>query len=256
MSSPTGSASPAASGRETLWVIVPCFNEVDGVGETVGDVLRHAPKLPVDVRVLMVDDGSTDGTRERMAELCAAHAECSMLVNPRNMGTGRSVLRAYESIPDRSWVCVIPGDNELVFSSIDNHLAIRDRHDLVFGYLQNAVIRTIPRRFASWAFTKVVNTLYGFPWRYLNGMKLYRVEVFRGLEIRSSGHAFMAEMVAKAQLRRPELRIGEVPFVARGRARGGTKAARPAAILRAVWDVWRGSRSVARFREQVVRGGR
>jgi glycosyltransferase involved in cell wall biosynthesis len=253
MSSPTAPGTVTSVGRETLWVIIPCLDEAEGVVETVGDVLRHAPKLPVDVRVLMVDDGSTDGTPERMAELCAAHPECSMLVNPRNMGMGRSVLRAYDGIPDGSWVVVIPGDNELVFASIDNHLAIRENHDLVFGYLQNAVIRTIPRRLASWAFTKTVNTLYGFPWRYLNGMKLYRVEVFRGLEILSSGHAFMAEMVAKAQLRRPDLRIGEAPFVARGRARGETKAVRPGAVVRALWDVWRGSRSVARFREQVVR---
>lgn len=241
--------------RETLWVIIPCFNEAEGVVETVGDVLRHAAKLPVDVRVLMVDDGSTDGTPERMAALCAAHAECAMIVNPRNMGMGRSVLRAYDQIPDGSWVVVIPGDNELVFSSIDNHLALRGNHDLVFGYLQNAVIRTLPRRLASWAFTKTVNALYGFPWRYLNGMKLYRVEVFRGLEIVSGGHAFMAEMVAKAQLRRPDLRIGEAPFFARGRARGGSKAVRPRAVLRALRDVWRGYRSVGRYREQVVRGG-
>jgi glycosyltransferase involved in cell wall biosynthesis len=253
----TSSIAPAeqvSGGRETLWVIIPCLNEAEGVVETVGDVLRHAPTLPVDVRVLMVDDGSTDGTRDRMAELCAAHPECSMLVNPRNLGTGRSVLRAYDSIPDGSWVVGIPGDNELVFASIDNHLAIRGDYDLVVGYLQNAVIRTIPRRLASWAFTQTVNTLYGFPWRYLNGMKLYRVEVFRGLEIVSGGHAFMAELVAKAQLRRPALRIGEAPFVARGRARGSSKAVRPGSVVRALWDVWRGARSVARFREQVVRG--
>ena len=256
MSVPSAPATGTPGGRETLWVIVPCLNEAEGVVETVGDVLRHAPRLPVDVRVLMVDDGSIDGTPERMAELCAAHPECSMLVNPRNQGTGRSVLRAYDRIPDGSWVAVIPGDNELVFASIENHLAIRERHDLVFGYLQNAVIRTIPRRLASWVFTQTVNTLYGFTWRYLNGMKLYRVEVFRGLEIVSSGHAFMAEMVAKAQLRRPDLRIGEAPFVARGRARGQSKAVRPQAILRALGDVWRGYRSVARFREEVVRGRR
>lgn len=240
--------------HETLWVVIPCFNEEEGVAETVADVLRHALKLPLDVHVLMVDDGSTDGTSRRMAELCAAHPQCSMIANPGNLGMGRSVLRAYDEIPDGSWIVVIPGDNELVFASIDNHLSIRENHDLVFGYLQNAVIRTLPRRLASWAFTKTVNALYGFPWRYLNGMKLYRVEVFRGLEIVSGGHAFMAEMVAKAQLRRPDLRIGEAPFFARGRARGGSKAVRPHSVLRALRDVWRGYRSVARYREHVIRG--
>jgi glycosyltransferase involved in cell wall biosynthesis len=239
--------------RETLYAIVPCLNEETGITTTVDGILRHAVTLPVDVRVLMIDDGSTDGTRARMEKLCTQDARCSMLANKTNLGMGRSVLRAYEEIPDRSWVVGLPGDNELVFESIDNFLDVRDRHDLVLGYLQNPVIRTFNRRLASWAFTKVVSTLYGFPWRYLNGMKMYRIEVFRGLEVVSGGHAFMAEMVAKAQLRRPELRIGEVPFAARGRARGSSKAVRPGSVLRAVADTWRGARSVARYREQVVR---
>jgi glycosyltransferase involved in cell wall biosynthesis len=241
------------SERETLYAIVPCLNEESGITATVDGILQHAATLPVEVRVLMIDDGSSDTTRDRMQELCERDERCSMLVNETNLGMGRSVLRAYAEIPDRSWVVGLPGDNELVFESIDNFLDVRDRHDLVLGYLQNPVIRTFNRRLASWAFTKVVSTLYGFPWRYLNGMKMYRIEVFRGLEVVSGGHAFMAEMVAKAQLRRPELRIGEVPFAARGRARGSSKAVRPGSVLRAVADTWRGARSVARYREQVVR---
>lgn len=240
--------------RELLTVIIPCFNEEQGIVPTVEDILGHGATLPVDVEVLMIDDGSTDGTRRRMEELAAAHGNCRLIVNERNLGLGRSVVRAYEEVPAASWVTVLPGDNELAFASIGNFLAVRERYDLVLGYLQNPVIRTFRRRLASWVFLKVVSLLYGFPWRYLNGMKMYRVEVFKGLEIVSSGHAFMAEAIAKAQLRWPQVRIGEVAFAARGRARGASKAIRPASVLRAVRDVARGARSVARYREQVVRG--
>ena len=131
----------------------------------------------------MVDDGSTDGTRERMEELAAENEACLLaLSTTENLGMGRSVIRAYDQIPAGSWVTVLPGDNEFAFESIDSFLAVRDRYDLILGYMQNPVIRTFGRRFASWAFTRVVSTLYGFPWRYLNGMKMYRVEVFKGLE--------------------------------------------------------------------------
>ncbi len=240
--------------RELLSVIVPCFNEEEGVGPTVEEVLAHSRRLPVDVRVLMIDDGSTDGTRRVMEELAAAHGECSLIANERNRGMGRSVVRAYGEIPARSWVTVLPGDHEIAFSSIDNFLEVRERYDLVLGYLQNPVIRTMGRRLASWTFTRMVSVLYGFQWRYLNGMKMYRVEVFKGLEVVSGGHAFMAEMIAKAQLRWPQMRIGEVAFAARGRARGRSKAIRPGSVLRAVGDVYRGARSVARYRDRVVRG--
>lgn len=241
--------------RELLYAIIPCFNEEEGIATTVGEILAHGRGLSVDVRVVMVDDGSTDGTRRVMEELTAAHDACTVLVNERNLGMGRSVIRAYDEIPAGSWVTVLPGDNELTFESIDNFLAVRDRYDLILGFLQNPVIRTFRRRFASWAFTRVVSLLYGFPWRYLNGLAMYRVEVFKDLDVVSTGHAYMAEAIAKAQLRWPQMRIGEVPFAARGRARGTSKAIRLVSVLQAVRDVARGARSVTRFRDQVVRGG-
>ena len=239
---------------ETLCVLIPCFNEQAGVVPTTESILRHAATLPMPVRVFLIDDGSTDGTRERMQELCERHPECTLLANERNLGLGRSVLQAYEYIPAASWVTVLPGDNELVFESIDNLLALRHDHDVVLGYLQNPVVRTFMRRLASFAYGKIVKTLYGFPWRYLNGLKLYRIEVFLGLEIVSGGHAFVAELLAKAQLRTPHLRIGEAPFVARGRARGKSQAIRLRSVLRAMREVVRGARSVAKYREHVVRG--
>ena len=62
-------------------------------------------------------------------------------------------------------------------------------------------------------------------------------------------------MIAKSQLRNPRLRIGEVPFAARGRARGQSKAIRPGSVLKALLDVFRGARSVARYRNEVISGG-
>lgn len=239
--------------RETLYVIVPCFNEEENIERTMRSILRHADTLDVQVRVLMIDDGSTDATRARMERVAAGDARCEVIANEQNLGMGRSVIQAWDRIPAGSWVSVMPGDGEFTFESVDNYLEVRDRYDLIIGYLQNPVIRSIGRRLASWAFTKVVATLYGFPWRYLNGLKMYRVEVFRGLPIVSSGHAFTAEMIAKAQLRRPQLRVGEVPFAARGRHAGASKAIRPRSILQALREVWVGARSVARYRDEMAR---
>lgn len=236
-------------------MIVPCLNEEDTITDTVNEVLGVAPRLPVDVKVLMVDDGSKDGTRDRMARLCQEDPRCELMVNPRNLGVGRSVRNAWERIPSGAWVMVLPGDNELMFAnSIGNYMEARGSYDVILGYLHNAVIRTPSRRLASFAFGKVISTLYGFRWRYLNGLKMYRVEVFRGIPIEADGHAWMAELLAKAQLRDPSLRVGEVPFMSRGRARGTAKAVRPASVARAIREVVTGSRSVAQYRHQVIRG--
>lgn len=242
------------SEKELLTVIIPCFNEEHTVRAAVDAVLEESERLPVEIQVVLVDDGSTDRTAQAMDEIVAEHPSCRIRRNPRNLGIGRSVLASYDEIPERSWVTVFPGDNEYLFPSIRNHLALRDRYDVILGYVQNPVIRPFARRLASEAFTKTASTIYGFSFRYLNGMKLYRVEAFRGIEVRSSGHAFNAELLAKAILRNPALRIGEVPFVVSGRARGYSKAFRPKAAVLALQDLVIGNRSVVEYRRRVVEG--
>ena len=237
---------------EILYVLIPCLDEEDNVARAASEILGHAGEIPIPLRVVLIDDGSRDGTLAAMERIAAADERCSVRRNDGNVGLGRSVLEMLEELPGEAWVTVFPGDHEFLFSSIRNFLAVRNDFDLMLGYLHNPVVRTFGRRLASYAFTKFVSTLYGFPWRYLNGMKLYRALVFQGLEVVSSGHAFMAEAIAKAQLRRPELRIGEVPFFSRGRGRGRSKAIRPIAVVRAIFEVLRGSRSVTRYRKLVV----
>jgi len=248
-----GRRRKGAMSGELLTVIVPCLNEEKSIVRTVEDVLEVAGGLPMPVDVLMIDDGSTDKTGELMTLLCERHPRCRVHRNPSNLGLGRSVMSAYKEIPDTSWVTVIPGDGEIDFRSIHNFMAIREQYDLILGYFQNPVIRPTRRRIASASFRQVVRSLYGFDFRYLNGMKMYRVDVFRGIDVSTSGYAYTAELIAKAMLRNPALRIGEAPFVARGRAYGRSNAFRPSSIANAVFEVLRGQRSVARYRERVIR---
>ena len=134
---------------ESLTVIVPCMNEERGVVSTVEAIHAAAPTLPVAVNVLMIDDGSRDRTRQRMEELCARLPRTEMIVNPRNLGLGRSVMNAWKQIPSGTWVTVFPGDDEMRFDVIRGHLAVRDRFDVVLGFPANPVVRTLPRRLAS-----------------------------------------------------------------------------------------------------------
>lgn len=240
---------------EHLTVVVPCKNEAFNIERTIDSIEAVRPSLDVEVDVLMIDDGSTDGTAEIMKKICAERPWCRMRVQVVNRGLGRTVLNSYHDIPEDHWVTVLPGDNELVFASIKNLLALRHENDLVLGYLQNPVIRTAVRRVASGLFSAVVRFVYGYPYRYLNGMKLYRAWIFKDLEVISTGHAFNAELLAKAILRKPDLRIAEAPFVARGRAGGKTKAFRPKSILIALRDVFWGYRSVCAYREKVIAEG-
>jgi hypothetical protein len=237
---------------EKLFVLVPCLNEEASVHLAAREVLSVADDLEIAVEVMLIDDGSTDGTRQAMESMAGADSRCTVRVNERNLGVGRSVLDVIGDLPPNAWITIFPGDREFVFSSIRNFVAVRSQFELILGFLRNPVIRTFSRRLASHLFTRVVGIIYGFPWQYLNGMTMCRAHVFQDLQIVSTGHAFMAEAIAQAQLRTPELRIGEVPFSSRGRGTGSSKAFRPGSVMRAVWDVMRGTRAVAAFRRKIT----
>ena len=252
MSDTTGAEPTQRS--EKLCVLVPCLNEQELVRRTVEEVLQHANKISVGVEVVMIDDGSTDETRVVMQELCDEDDRCRLIAHDVNRGLGRCVTEAYETIADDTWVTVFPGDSEFVFAeSIDNLLTARHGHDVVLGYLYNPVVRKLSRRIASTGFLKLTKTIYGFRWRSLNGMKLYRASAFKGIHVVSGGHAYVAELLAKAQLRRPDLRITEAPFISRGRAIGDSHAIKPMSVIRAVSETYKGAQDVGRYREKMVR---
>jgi hypothetical protein len=62
----------------------------------------------------------------------------------------------------------------------------------------------------------------------------------------------VAELLAKAILRNPELQIAEAPFVLLGRRTGHSKAIRPGSVVQAVFEVFKGKRSVDEFRDYIV----
>src|SRR5262245_9564101 len=76
--------------QEAVTVVIPAFNEAAGLGATLDGLRRH-PRL-AGVRVLVIDDGSTDGT----AEIARDHG-AEVLVNRVNQGYGASLKRGIEA---------------------------------------------------------------------------------------------------------------------------------------------------------------
>ncbi len=74
-----------------LTVVMPCYNERATIREIVGIVLEQ----PFEIELIIVDDGSTDGTRDILAELAAAHPEVRVCLQERNQGKGAALRRGF-----------------------------------------------------------------------------------------------------------------------------------------------------------------
>src|SRR6476469_6227086 len=100
----------------SLSILVPALNEVDNLAATVERLLRAASLLIPDFEIIVVDDGSTDGTSELADGLAAAQEQVRVIHNGRNMGLGYSYRRGIDVARKRYFV-YIPGDNSWPYES-------------------------------------------------------------------------------------------------------------------------------------------
>lgn len=76
--------------RPELSIVIPCFNEAENVRNIVAAVTAEAERHAASHEIILIDNNSTDGTRDLMRELCAADPRVRAILNNRNYGQMRS----------------------------------------------------------------------------------------------------------------------------------------------------------------------
>jgi len=193
-----------------LSVIIPVYNEVDSINE----ILKRVRATRLASEIIVVDDGSTDGTRERLARLSGRGA-VRVLLHERNQGKGAAV---------RSGLAAAHGDilliqdADLEYDPRDYRTLLRPiregKADVVYGsrFLGG------PRRavmfwhmVANQLLTTMTNILYDTILSDMEtGYKVFRRDVIEGMRLRARGFDFEPEFTAKVLKRR--YRIYEVPI--------------------------------------------
>ena len=234
------SSEPA---RERALVIVPTYNERENIRRLVDTVLRQDGRL----EVLVVDDGSPDGTGQLVAELSAEEPRVHLLERAQKMGLGTAYIAGFRWALERDYRYVLEMDAD--FSHDPAHLpqflsAIEDA-DVVVGsrYQQGRVTVInwpIGRLILSYSANLYARAITGLPmWDTTAGFKCFRREVLEAIDfsrVRSNGYAFQIEMHFRAWKR--NFRIVEIPIVFVDRTEGTSKMSK-AIVREAIWMVWR-----------------
>jgi dolichol-phosphate mannosyltransferase len=229
----------------TALVCVPTYNERENVGPIVAAILERAPT----VHVLVIDDGSPDGTGQLADEIALRDPRVHVLHRARKEGLGKAYLAGFAWALAREYPLVMEMDAD--FSHDPRHLpamleAARDA-DLVLGsrYVKGGgtVNWGMGRKILSRGGSLYARTILGIHVRDLTGgFKCFRREVLEAIDLASvecSGYAFQIELTYRA-LRRG-FRVAEVPIVFVDRRVGQSKMSRRIVLeaLRAVWGMRR-----------------
>jgi dolichol-phosphate mannosyltransferase len=227
--------------RGPAWLVLPTYNESENL-EALVEAARA--KLPASARVLIVDDGSPDGTGVIADGLAARHEGVSVLHRPLKEGLGPAYIAGFRQALAGGAGLVLEMDSD--FSHDPAYLprlleAVRQA-DLVLGsrYVPGGGVSDWGplRKAISRGGSAYAKLVLGVEIEDLTGgFKCFRREVLEAIDldsIQARGYAFQVEMTYRAI--QAGFKVVEVPIVFRDRQTGSSKMDR-AIVAEAIWRV-------------------
>ena len=190
----------------SVGAILPALN----AARFISDVVAEIRQLHPDLRVLVVDDGSTDGTGEKARE-----AGAEVITHEVNKGKGEALKTGYRWGHDEGieWVFTMDSDGQHLPGEMQGFLNARDQGDLdvVVGSRMDRTsgmpwIRKKTNQFTSWVISRLAGQ--DIP-DSQNGYRLYRTECLQGLKLKTSRYDSESEILVR--LARRGYRIGHAP---------------------------------------------
>jgi dolichol-phosphate mannosyltransferase len=244
-----GLAAPAGAGA---WVVLPTYNEAENLEPIATAILATLP----DATLLVVDDGSPDGTGEIADRLAAADARVRVLHRAAKAGLGRAYLAGFRTALEGGAACIVQMDADWSHDpgALPSLLAplLDGTADLVIGSRYTQGGRVVDwgflRRFVSRGGSLFARLVLSLPANDLTGgLKAWQAATLGAVEfagVHAGGYVFQVEMTYRAQ--RAGARIREVPITFRDRRVGQSKMSRRiigealVVVLQLRWDELRG----------------
>ncbi len=228
---------------ERALVIVPTYDESENIRRLITSVLAQDARIDV----LVVDDGSPDGTGKIVDEIAASNARVHGIHRASKMGLGTAYLAGFQWALARDYEFIFEMDADFSHDPVHlpQFLTSIENADVVLGsrYQHGRVTVVnwpIARLMLSYAANIYARKVTGLRLADLTGgFKCFRRKVLEAIDlkaVKSNGYAFQIEMSFRAW--RGGFRIVEIPIVFVDRTEGESKMSK-GIVREAVWMVWR-----------------
>lgn len=181
-------------------VIIPALNEEKKLKNTVYDVIQSAKECgEMQLDIVIVDDGSSDGTSHIIKELEQEWPCVSSIHNDINLGLGRCIKKALKVLKYDRFIC-IPGDNDMPKELIIKLFRNTNKADMIMAYFLNKEARGRWRNIFSSLYGLIYAAVFNVYVQYINGSCIYPTQKIRQLDLQSDRFNIAAEMTTKLLL--------------------------------------------------------
>lgn len=213
---PDPPSAPAPTAAPALSVVVPAYDEAENMPDLFTELSETIRAHGLDAEVVLVDDGSADGTLEaaRAAAERTALARVKLLRHRRNRGKTEALVTAAREAEGR-YLVLFDADLQHATDEIPRFLKkLEEGYDVVTGRKVGAY----EKRFVSNVYNWLCRRLFDVPARDLNAMKAFRREILDEVQLRSDWHRYLV-VLAHAR----GYRVGELDIALHPRRHGASK---------------------------------
>lgn len=232
---------------QSFTVGVMCYNEAGTIEKVVREAKAVMEKITGDFEILVIDDYSTDGTRDILKELEPNVPELRLHFHEVNKGIG-GALRSIYSLAAKEWIGVIPGDGQFDMAEYLPVMPVPDNAFVSF-YRKENTSYSVFRNALSAVNKKMNQLLLGISLKDVNWTKIYRKsDLYRlNLELESS----LVESEIAAKLLYLGFKVIEVESKYLPRVYGQSQGSSLKTVVKAVKDISILLRVVRKFKKNV-----
>ena len=217
-----------------LSVVLPVYNEEKNIEGVANSILAYLPKISDDFEIIIVNDGSTDRSREIIDLVAARHKEIIPINHERNRGYGATLATGFRNSKKR-FIFFMDSDDQFRISDLSKLVYFIDDYDIVAG-IRNERRDPLIRDINGTVFNFVMKFLFKVPIIDIDcAFKLFRREVVDEMTFCTTGALINTEIFVKAKLRGKKITFVGIEHYPR--TRGRQTGAAPKVVIRALWEV-------------------
>jgi glycosyltransferase involved in cell wall biosynthesis len=223
---------------DSISIVIPAYNEQATIVAVVDEAREVLQALTREYEVLVVDDGSTDGTGE-LADQAAANdpAHVRVLHHEVNRGFAGAIKTCYANA-SKDWVFLAPADKQVDLSELGNFVALTDGADIVVGYRKHRA-DGLRREANSYVFHLLCRIFFGIRLKQISTSKLYRRSLLQSLPLQAAPSSAMIEPEVIFQAVQRGARMVEVGMNHYPRAAGKPKGTGARMIFNTFGEMFR-----------------